>query len=347
MWEVVIPAAVGAATSLFNNKKNNDNNLKAIQLQFDNAVKMWNMQNEYNTPLNQSKRLKEAGLNPLLMYNNAAAGGTASAMANPVVTPNRSPLDGAVDNIAKLAQVLMSGEEIKGKKIANDNAVKTGYGIDLQNKLMEQQYGFNDRYNPLRIDDLRVTIGNKEADKIAKDLSNDFSKSANPLRLELLRNDLKTAVVALDKLTIEKRNTMIKGTLLLAQIDTQKATAENLRAKTYYTKKLTEELVSVKIPFGKSLLAVQQMEEGFRRLLYNGGKNSLMMQDYLHQMNKHKGDAKSSTSSGALDKWYQDMFFGDGEFSNDGSVGLLGRTFYKGVYSLGRTLGGSIFRFGK
>jgi len=35
---------------------------------------MWKMQNEYNSPLNQMKRLKEAGLNPNLMYGKGTVG---------------------------------------------------------------------------------------------------------------------------------------------------------------------------------------------------------------------------------------------------------------------------------
>lgn len=41
---------------------------------------MWRMQNEYNLPANQMSRLKDAGLNPNLIYGNAAAGGQAAAI---------------------------------------------------------------------------------------------------------------------------------------------------------------------------------------------------------------------------------------------------------------------------
>ena len=38
------------------------------QLADQQNVKFWNMQNEYNTPANQMKRLQDAGLNPNLIY---------------------------------------------------------------------------------------------------------------------------------------------------------------------------------------------------------------------------------------------------------------------------------------
>lgn len=41
------------------------------QTAYQQDLKMWNLQNEYNTPANQRKRMEEAGLNPALMYKGA------------------------------------------------------------------------------------------------------------------------------------------------------------------------------------------------------------------------------------------------------------------------------------
>lgn len=53
-------------------------------------IRLWNMQNEYNTPANQMLRFKEAGLNPNLIYgqtNTASPISTASADLNFADTP--------------------------------------------------------------------------------------------------------------------------------------------------------------------------------------------------------------------------------------------------------------------
>jgi hypothetical protein len=42
-------------------------NRRAERRQWNRNVSMWKMQNEYNTPSNQMKRLKEAGLNHNIM----------------------------------------------------------------------------------------------------------------------------------------------------------------------------------------------------------------------------------------------------------------------------------------
>jgi len=60
-------------------------------------VKFWKMQNEYNTPANQMKRLKDAGLNPNLIYgsgsaNTGIAGGVAPSKPAPYNVKNPVPL---------------------------------------------------------------------------------------------------------------------------------------------------------------------------------------------------------------------------------------------------------------
>ena len=49
-------------------------NRRAERRQWNRNVAMWKMQNEYNTPSNQMKRLQEAGLNPNLMYGKGTVG---------------------------------------------------------------------------------------------------------------------------------------------------------------------------------------------------------------------------------------------------------------------------------
>lgn len=57
---------------------------KLNQESFNQNVQMWNMQNEYNSPVQQMARLQEAGLNPNLIYG-STDGGTASSP--PQLTP--------------------------------------------------------------------------------------------------------------------------------------------------------------------------------------------------------------------------------------------------------------------
>lgn len=80
MWTAignVVSSFIGGKMAQKANKDTNATNLQIAretneqnkQLYYDNRdwnEKMWNLQNSYNTPLQQSLRLKQAGLNPYL-----------------------------------------------------------------------------------------------------------------------------------------------------------------------------------------------------------------------------------------------------------------------------------------
>ncbi len=53
---------------------------REAQRQRDFSESMWNRQNAYNTPAMQMKRLKEAGLNPALMYGQGTTGNAEKAL---------------------------------------------------------------------------------------------------------------------------------------------------------------------------------------------------------------------------------------------------------------------------
>lgn len=50
-------------------------------------IKLWEMQNQYNLPVNQMQRLKEAGLNPNLIYGSSPSGASGAAGA---VSPGKA-----------------------------------------------------------------------------------------------------------------------------------------------------------------------------------------------------------------------------------------------------------------
>lgn len=72
-------AKLEAETSRWITEKNNQAQMELAKYQNDYNLQMWNKQNEYNTPAAQVARMKEAGLNPALMYSQGNTGNASPA----------------------------------------------------------------------------------------------------------------------------------------------------------------------------------------------------------------------------------------------------------------------------
>lgn len=75
-----ISSIAGSIASYQGQKHTNKTNIQLAKEGREHDVNMWNKQNEYNTPDMQMQRLKEAGLNPNLIYGSGqASAGNADA----------------------------------------------------------------------------------------------------------------------------------------------------------------------------------------------------------------------------------------------------------------------------
>ena len=93
-------------------------------------VEFWNMQNAYNTPKQQMSRLKDAGLNPNLIYgsnaNTGVAGSIAPSKASPYNVQNPVPL-----------QTMLLGAQIKNlNSITDKNNAQTKQTLGLTPSLI-------------------------------------------------------------------------------------------------------------------------------------------------------------------------------------------------------------------
>ena len=92
--------------------------------QNDWNFKMWNLQNEYNTPKAQMARFAEAGLNPNLIYGQASSGNAGS-----LTSASARGLSGALGSISSAFQTAMALKQFS----ANLNNVRA------QNSLIHSQ----------------------------------------------------------------------------------------------------------------------------------------------------------------------------------------------------------------
>lgn len=89
---------LGSALGFASQKKTNKANMELAKYQnewqtqenekaYQRNLKMWNLQNEYNSPTQQMARLRSAGLNPNLVYGSGVTGNSAGS------TPQYQPAD--------------------------------------------------------------------------------------------------------------------------------------------------------------------------------------------------------------------------------------------------------------
>lgn len=157
----LINSAVGIASQIIQNKWNE---------------KMWNKQNDYNSPVQQKQRLLDAGLNPALMYGNGASTGNASSAPKMELNPG-SILDGL--QLASLASqirtnnvhnTLYSAQARKTTAEANYIEASTEgrlQGVELSNeaKVIANQY------KQLQADNQRF-VNDHQAELFAQNMTN-------------------------------------------------------------------------------------------------------------------------------------------------------------------------------
>ena len=87
MNPAVLAGLIGGIGSLGSSLLTNKGALRRQQLADRQNVKFWEMQNRYNHPVQQMERLRQAGLNPNLIYGSSVAGATGSASS---VAPSKA-----------------------------------------------------------------------------------------------------------------------------------------------------------------------------------------------------------------------------------------------------------------
>lgn len=121
-WSAIVPTAVNAATSVANNLLN----LRESRIARNWQEEMWRKQNEYNLPVNQVARLKEAGINPNLAFGSSASTMSANVPSPPPRTNfdiQSSILDYyrfKYEKQSLLSEIRMRKEAERGARLDND-----------------------------------------------------------------------------------------------------------------------------------------------------------------------------------------------------------------------------------
>lgn len=145
----IISGGLGAIGSIFSNnsqKKENQRNREFTEYmydrQYDNNIKLWNMQNKYDLPSAQKQRLLDAGLNADLMYS----GKGVSPSPNLQAAVAGSPSSGSLPGYGGVAEALDQGRLIDAqiRNIDADTQKKKSetVGQGYQNEILKTDSSF-------------------------------------------------------------------------------------------------------------------------------------------------------------------------------------------------------------
>lgn len=95
----VVGAGIAAAGSMFGNFASNIGSRKAMNRQYAQSKEFWGMQNQYNHPSAQMQRLREAGLNPNLIYGTSPSSAVGQADKGTVPEQAKVKFDNPLQNI--------------------------------------------------------------------------------------------------------------------------------------------------------------------------------------------------------------------------------------------------------
>lgn len=244
---------VGAVSANKMQKRQFEQQRQLYEQQFKDQRQMIAEQNAYNSPANQRKLLEEAGLNPMLMYQNGSSQSIQSEVANPQV-PDAPRYAGVgeifaggvqkgIDTMMSMAQLRLleaqarkTDAEATGQDITNrytpaqyeqqlrKGEVDIGYTIQLTDKVIQDvnESGSRIKLNKAQIDSLTQGISESKirATKIL------YETEGVKMSTELARQKIATEM-------LEQGMYAFRVALVKAQTREASANAVNIRSKTF------------------------------------------------------------------------------------------------------------------
>lgn len=121
------------------NEKNRQYNLKLAQMQNQWNIQQWNNENAYNSPSAQMERMKQAGLNPDMMYGGGVSGNLAANSPQMTSGAPSSPMDwSALGNKKTLGQTIMDSLAIEQARANVEKTKSETKGNQMTNDVREQ-----------------------------------------------------------------------------------------------------------------------------------------------------------------------------------------------------------------
>ncbi len=151
-------------------RETNEQNYRIWQEQRQHSIDMWNMENDYNSPINQRARLESAGYNPYLAFGDVGntAGSVNVPSAPTMIAPDSSAfpntgeifaqhlnlgINNALNSLSTIADVANKNQDTANKGLENSffrdtyDFRRKGYEYDLAGKYWQNEKSYWDYKN--------------------------------------------------------------------------------------------------------------------------------------------------------------------------------------------------------
>lgn len=218
-------------------------------MQKQDNLDFWNMQNQYNTPAMQMQRLKEAGLNPNLIYGNATAG----AQSGQIQSPNQGASN-STKVINPLENLNLGGmiSEIYDLRQKSAQTNLTNQAIETQDTVQ-------------RLNALKSVTEYWEAQK--RKTGSEFDRKTYDTRI--LEAQQKVELLTRQISNVEQQTRTGQATEYNLRANTQKTTDENIRAWQSQKLSLKQMLANINQSVSSTKLNYQNINESKSRELIN------------------------------------------------------------------------------
>lgn len=126
------------------NSKTREYNLELAKLQNKWNVQQWNNENAYNSPTAQIERMREAGLNPDMMYGGGVSGNLSASSPSMTSGAAASPMDfSSLANKKTVFDAALQTAQLNQINAQTDKIKSETQGVDIDNKYkpLEKELG--------------------------------------------------------------------------------------------------------------------------------------------------------------------------------------------------------------
>lgn len=238
-----LPVIGGAVSGLLGGRsvsRANEANIEWAREQMNTqrswALEDWNRNNQYNSPEAQMQRLKDAGLNPNLVYGGAnAIQAAAPIRATESGKPNIQPVPAMVESMLSgflsmydLQKIQAETDNIKAQKdlidanIRNRNLDAKTKEVSLDYypeflKFRNKQAGININSSLQKMD--LAQMANKRADDLAQSVIAKNAKSVEQMAEQMLLTAAQTSKIGIEKEMLSQQIKNLKQDFTLKQLD--------------------------------------------------------------------------------------------------------------------------------